>query len=145
MEPLEIRSGLVIPAADLTASFSRASGPGGQNVNKVETRATLRFALASSVALSPEVKARVERLARGRVTQDGELVLTSQRYRTQARNLEECRARLRRLIERALTPPRPRRPTKPSRAAVEERLRAKARQRQRKRERRGAGDQAEDS
>lgn len=134
-----MRRGIVIPAAELMASFSRSGGPGGQNVNKVETRVALSYALAASVALAPAVKERLRHLARRRITAAGELVVTSQRYRAQARNLEDCREKLRELILRALVPPRRRRPTRPPAAAVTARLRAKARRKQRKAERRVPG------
>jgi ribosome-associated protein len=136
MEPLAVRRGIVIPAAELAATFSRSGGPGGQNVNKVETRVTVSYALAASVALAPPVKDRLRQLARRRITAAGDLVVTSQRYRVQARNLEDCRDKLRDLILRALVPPRPRRPTRPPAAAVARRLAEKARVKQRKTERR---------
>src|SRR6188508_1298262 len=136
MEALEIGPGRVVPASDLTVRFSRSSGPGGQNVNKVATRATLRFDLAGTQALSAVVKARLAALAPGRVTQGGELLLSSDRYRDQGRNLAECRQRLATLIRKALVPPKLRRPTRPKRAAVDRRLAEKRDQGVRKRERR---------
>jgi ribosome-associated protein len=135
VEALEIRQGLVIPAADLTVSFSRAAGPGGQNVNKVATRATLRFALSSTTALPDRVKERLRELARTRLSRRGDLLLSSQRHREQARNIEDCREKLRELVKRALVRPRPRRPTGPTSGSVERRLAAKSRRGQAKRER----------
>lgn len=127
---------MVIPASELAASFSRASGPGGQNVNKVETRVTLQFALASSAVLSDEVKERLRRLARRWLTAAGDLQVSSHRYREQARNLENCRERLRKLILRSLDAPRRRRPTRPTQVSVARRLADKAHQKEKKRRRR---------
>ena len=136
MEALEIAPGYVIPAGDLRVRFTRSSGPGGQNVNKVATRATLRFDLAGSDALATTVKARLAALAPGRITRRGDLLLTSDRYRDQSRNLAECRRRLQALIRKALVPPKVRRPTRPKKAAVARRLTEKRQQGERKRERR---------
>jgi len=135
VDALEIRPGILIPAADLSATFSRASGPGGQNVNKVASRVTLRFALETSAALSEEVKDRVRRLARRRLNQTGELIITSQRYRDQASNLDDCRDKLGELVRKALVPPRRRRPTAPTGAAIKRRLDTKTRQAAKKRHR----------
>ena len=136
MDALEIASGLSIPAGDLRVRFTRSSGPGGQNVNKVATRATLRFDLVGSRALPDAVKARLAGLAPGRITRHGELLLSSDRYRDQGRNLAECRRRLAALIRKALVPPKVRRPTRRSAAAVARRLTEKRQQGARKRERR---------
>ena len=141
MEALEIAPGRVIPAGDLRVRFTRSSGPGGQNVNKVATRATLRFDLAGSDALSVAVKARLTALAPGRITLRGELVLSSDRFRDQGRNVAECRQRLAALIRKALVPPKVRRPTRPKKAAVARRLTKKRQQGARKRERRPAIDE----
>ncbi len=126
MEALEIRPGIVIPESDLSATFSRAAGPGGQNVNKVASRVTLHFALSETEALADEVKDRLRRLARGRLTRRGDLQLSSQRHREQARNLEDCRNRLRELVLKALVKPRQRHRTAPTRKSVERRLAEKA-------------------
>ena len=140
MDPLVIREDIVLPATDLRVRFSRASGPGGQNVNKVASRAALRFDLRATRALPDEVKDRLRALAKGRITARGDLLLTSDRFRDQARNLEDCRRKLRALVLRALVRPRPRRPTRPGPAAVKERLKTKRRQGERKAERRAPID-----
>jgi ribosome-associated protein len=135
LEALEIRPGLVIPGSDLSATFSRASGPGGQNVNKVASRVTLRFSLETSTVLPEAVKDRLRRLARRRLNQSGELIIVSQRSRDQPSNLEDCRNKLRELVLKALVPPRRRRPTVPSRTAVQRRLETKTHQATKKRHR----------
>jgi ribosome-associated protein len=135
VDPLAVTPDLVIPVGDLRVQFSRASGPGGQNVNKVATRATLRFDLAGSTAIDSEVKARLTALAASRITRRGQLVVTSDRYRDQGRNLADCRERLQALIRRALVPPKVRRPTRPGAGAKAQRLEAKRRQGALKRER----------
>lgn len=133
---LRVNDRIVIPAAELDLSYVRASGPGGQNVNKVASKAVVRFDLGASTAFPPDLKARaLERLA-SKLTQAGELVVTNGTTRDQARNREAALARLAVLLAGAVTRPRPRRPTRPSKAAKEGRLDAKHRRARVKRERR---------
>jgi ribosome-associated protein len=110
---------------DITERFVRASGPGGQNVNKVATAVELRFDLAGTRSLPEDAKHRLKLLAGTRVTGDGSLVIEARRFRTQEANRADARQRLISLIGRALQRPKVRKPTKPSRAATERRLEEK--------------------
>ena len=110
---------------ELEESFIRASGPGGQNVNKLATAVQLRFDVRHSPSLPHAVRARLERLAGSRLTNDGVLIITAQRHRTQERNRADARERLIDLIRRAAVPPTPRRPTRPPRASRERRIESK--------------------
>src|SRR4051794_34058812 len=126
---------LAIPDEDVTFATSRSGGPGGQNVNKLETRVTLRFDLARSGALSEEQKLRLRERLATRITRDGVLHITSQRHRTQGANREAAVERFAELLRDNLREEAPRRKTRPSRAAKARRLDEKRRQSQRKRER----------
>jgi ribosome-associated protein len=124
---IPINCHLFLDETEIEESFIRASGPGGQNVNKVSSAVQLRFDLSGSRSLPEEVRERLARLAGHRLTRDGVIVIIAQRYRTQERNRQDALDRLVALIRRAAVPPTPRRPTTPSRAAKERRLAAKAR------------------
>jgi ribosome-associated protein len=133
MEGVTLRDGLVIPETELSESFARAGGPGGQRVNTAATKAELRFDVAGSRALTEAQKQRVRQRLASRLTGDGVLVLSASEHRSQARNREAARARLARLLDEALRPPRPRRPTRRPRRADQRRLEAKKRRGERKR------------
>jgi ribosome-associated protein len=124
---IPIIDGIALDEREIEESFIRSSGPGGQNVNKVASAVQLRFDARRSPSLPQPVRERLERLGGSRVTLDGVLVITAQRLRSQERNRQDALARLVALIQRAATPPRPRRRTAPSAAARERRLATKAR------------------
>ena len=118
---------IAIGEGELEERFIRASGPGGQNVNKLASAVQLRFDVRRSPSLPPPVRARVEKLAGRRLTRDGVLVITAQRHRTQERNRQDALDRLVDLIRRAAVPPIPRRATRPTAGSRERRLESKKR------------------
>jgi ribosome-associated protein len=124
---------------ELQFQFKLASGPGGQNVNKVATAAELRFDAAHSPALPDEVRARLFTLAGSRMNKDGELLITARRFRSQERNRQDAMDRLVALIQKATEIPKPRLKRKPSRAAKERRIAEKRRIGEKKQTRRSAG------
>lgn len=134
---IQIDDNLSIPDEEVTFTTSRSGGPGGQNVNKLETRVTLRFDLAGSSILSEEQKARLRERLATRITRDGVLLVTSQRHRTQGANRDAAAERFAELVRENLREEPPRKPSRPSRAARARRLDEKRRQGQRKRERSG--------
>jgi ribosome-associated protein len=122
---IRVTDSIAIDEREIEESFVRAAGPGGQNVNKLATAVQLRFDVRHSPALPEDVRTRLERLARRRLTQDGVLIITAQRHRTQERNRQDALDRLIELIGRAARPPTPRRATRPSLAARRRRLESK--------------------
>ena len=135
---LRIARDLTIEENDLDISFVRASGPGGQNVNKLSTAAQLRFD-TRRLSLPADAQARLARLAGQRLTKDGVIVIHAQRFRTQERNRSDAIDRLVELLREAMTPPAPRRPTKPTFGSKQRRLEGKKRRSDIKAKRRPGG------
>jgi ribosome-associated protein len=129
---MEITESLTIPEDELTWSFARSGGPGGQNVNKVASKAILRWNVVANASLPADVKLRLRAAQHRRITTEGDLLIQGQRFRDQGKNVEDCRDKLRQMVLQALRPPKPRKPTKPSRGSKQRRLTAKRQMSQRK-------------
>ncbi len=138
---LEVTPAIRIDDRELRMVFVRASGPGGQNVNKVATAVQLRFDAAHSPALTDAVRARLRRLAGRRMTDEGVLVIDARRHRTQEQNRRDAVERLIALVQQAAVPPKPRRPSRPTRASKERRLESKVRRSRLKAGRRQGDDE----
>jgi ribosome-associated protein len=123
----EINQRLQIPEEEFDWSYARSGGPGGQNVNKVSSKAVLRWDLARSPSLPADVKVRLRVLLANRITNEGVLVLMSQQYRDQERNKQDCLDKLRAMILQAAIAPKKRQPTRPTRGSKERRIQAKKR------------------
>ncbi len=124
---IAVTASISLDPDEIEETFVRSSGPGGQNVNKLATAVQLRFDVRRSPSLPDDVRARLERLAGSRLTQDGVLILIAQSHRTQERNREDALERLIALIRAAAVRPKPRRPTRPTLASKKRRLDSKTR------------------
>jgi ribosome-associated protein len=112
-----INSRIQIPASEFEITFVRSSGPGGQNVNKVSSKAVLRWPVVSNTSLPKDIKNRFVEKYLNRITGEGDLLITSQKYRDQSRNIDDCLEKLKQMILTVAFPPPPRRPTKPTKAS----------------------------
>jgi ribosome-associated protein len=137
---LVVNQQLKIPLREFQFSFARSSGPGGQNVNKLNTKALLRWPVLKSPSISEAVRSRLLAKHRRRLTSDGDFLVSSQRFRDAGRNVADCLEKLRAMLAEAATAPKPRRPTKPTRASVQRRLDDKQRQSRKKQRRRPSLD-----
>lgn len=136
---LTVSPTIKIPLRELRFTFARSGGPGGQNVNKVNTKATLRWAVAHSASITEGVRDRFLTRYHRRITTEGELVLTSQRFRDQGRNVADCLEKLREMVASVAVAPKPRKKTKPTRAARRRRLTDKRKQADKKQSRQPPG------
>jgi ribosome-associated protein len=134
--PLVVTDSLIVPAAELQLSYARSAGPGGQNVNKVSSKAVLRWQVRDTPSLPDDVRRRFLARFGNRINAEGELVIAADEHREQSRNVSACYDRLRQMIVASLHAPRRRVKTRPSRAAVERRLESKTRSAAKKQQRR---------
>ena len=137
---LVVNNSITLTDAELDFRYDRSSGPGGQNVNKVNTKATLHWNLAESQAISDVVRERLRSKFRNRINREGKLVVVSQKYRDQSRNADDCLQKLREFILDAAKPIRRRKPTRPTRGSKERRLSNKRKNAEKKQRRRFSRD-----
>ncbi len=138
---LVVNHRIAIPLKEFEFTYSRSSGPGGQNVNKVNTKVTLHWAIASSASVPEDVRNRFVAKFRRRINNKGQLVMASQRFRDQGRNVGDCLAKLREMLSSVAIAPKARKATRPTRGSRERRLQAKRRTSDKKRGRgRFSGD-----
>ncbi|MEL7496925.1 MAG: alternative ribosome rescue aminoacyl-tRNA hydrolase ArfB [Planctomycetota bacterium] len=130
---LHVNDDISIPMSELKFSYARSPGPGGQNVNKVNTKAILRWSVLATQAIPGSIKQRLRTKHRKKISTDGDLIITSHRYRDQPRNVADCLAKLKRMILDAATVPKPRKKTKVPRSATRRRLENKRRKSEKKR------------
>lgn len=131
-----ISTNVQIPMTELQFSFARSGGPGGQNVNKVNSKAILRWSVANTSTLPPTIRTRFYNKYGERLTTEGDLVISSQKYRDQSKNIEDCLEKLREMIVAILSAPKKRRPTKPTYASEIRRTEKKSKHSQKKQQRR---------
>lgn len=132
---LVIDNEITIPAAEISVTFARSSGPGGQNVNKVNSKAILHWNVKESTALPEGIRTRFQKKHSHRITSNGEIVLKSERYRDQPKNVSDCYEKLRQLILAVRFAPKTRRKTRPSRSSIENRLKNKKQHSRKKQQR----------
>jgi ribosome-associated protein len=137
---LIVNDRIKVPLRELQFTFARSQGPGGQNVNKVNTKATLRWSVRNNVSLPEDVRQRFLSKHRRRITKDGDLVLTSQRFRDQGRNIADCVTKLKELLAVVAEAPTQRKATKPSKGSRVRRRRLKEAISRKKQSRRGVGE-----
>ena len=133
---LRVNQNIEIPDTEFEFTFARSGGPGGQNVNKVNSKAVLRWSVSTTQHLPEPVRDRFLSRYRNRITREGEIVIHSQKYRDQGRNVADCLERLREMIRAVVRPPIKRRPTKPSKGAQRRRLDQKKQRSEKKQSRR---------